>query len=118
MSNNKLPGRRAAGRGRKSKNTFTTRSGNTIKVNKSLTDKIRAKKDAYARARAQRLAGMPKSRVKRIIYRMHPKRMYAYWFSREGGLMALKLTGIGLIGGFLLLVGLFAYFRKDLPNLR
>ena len=32
--------------------------------------------------------------------------------------MALKITGIGLVGSFLLLVGLFAYFRKDLPNLR
>lgn len=117
MADKKLPGRRSSGRARKSKNTFTTRSGQTIKVNRSLTDKIRAKKDAYARARAQRLAGMPKSRVKRFFYRMHPKRLYAYWFSREGGIMALKLTGIGLIAGFLLLVGLFAYFRKDLPNL-
>jgi membrane peptidoglycan carboxypeptidase len=118
MSINKgLPGR---GRkvGRKAKNTFTTKSGQTIKVNRSLTDKIKARKDAYARARAQRLAGMPKSRIKRFFYRLHPKRMYKYWFSREGGIMALKLTGIGLIAGFLLLVGLFAYFRKDLPNLR
>ncbi|HTE21572.1 MAG TPA: transglycosylase domain-containing protein [Candidatus Limnocylindria bacterium] len=117
--NTRIPGRRrSGGRGRKSKNTFTTRTGQTIKVNRSLTDKIRAKKDAYARARAKRLAGMPKSRIKRFFYRLHPKRMYKYWFSREGGIMALKLTGIGLIAGFLLLVGLFAYFRKDLPNLR
>ncbi|MGH9857491.1 MAG: transglycosylase domain-containing protein, partial [Acidobacteriota bacterium] len=111
-------GRRRGSRARKSKNTFTTRSGQTIKINRSLTDRIKAKKDAYARARAQRLAGMPKSRIKRFFYRLHPKRMYRYWFSREGGIMALKLTGIGIIAGFLLLVGLFAYFRKDLPNLR
>ena len=116
--NTRIPGRRKGGRSRKSKNTFTTRTGQTIKVNRSLTDKIRAKKDAYAQARAKRLAGMPKSRIKRFFYRLHPKRMYKYWFSREGGIMALKLTGIGLIAGFLLLVGLFAYFRKDLPNLR
>src|SRR5690606_21092452 len=45
-------------------------------------------------------------------------RMAQYWFSREGGIMALKITGIGLISGFLILVGLFAFFRKDLPNLR
>jgi membrane peptidoglycan carboxypeptidase len=109
---------RTGGTGRKSRNTFTTKSGQTIKINRSLTDKIRARKDAVARARAQRLAGMPKGRLKRILYRLHPKRLYHYWFSREGGIMALKLTGIGLIAGFLLLVGLFAYFRKDLPNLR
>lgn len=49
---------------------------------------------------------------------MHPKRMYKYWFSREGGIMALKIGGIAIVFGFLFLVGLFAYFRKDLPNLR
>lgn len=32
--------------------------------------------------------------------------------------MGLKIMGIGFIAGFLLLVGLFAFFRKDLPNLR
>jgi len=32
--------------------------------------------------------------------------------------MALKLLGVGLIAGFLIMVGVFAYFRKDLPNLR
>lgn len=53
-----------------------------------------------------------------MIYRMHPKRLYKYWFSREGGIMALKIAGIGIIAGFLILVGVFAYFRKDLPNLR
>ncbi len=32
--------------------------------------------------------------------------------------MALKVSGIGIIAGFLLMIGVFAYFRKDLPNLR
>ena len=31
--------------------------------------------------------------------------------------MALKLMGVGIVVMFLLLVGLFAYFRKDLPNI-
>ncbi len=118
MSNNSSTGRNMGGRNRKGRNTYTTRSGQTIKVNRSLTDKIRARKDAYARSRAERLAGMPKSRFKRFFYRLHPKRLYKYWFSREGFIMGLKITGIGLIVGFLMLVGLFAYFRKDLPNLR
>ncbi len=111
-------GRQSGGTGRKSRNSFTTKSGQTIKINRSLTDRLRARKDSISRARAQRMAGMPKDRIKRFFYRLQPKRLYHYWFSREGGIMALKITGIGLIGGFLLLVGLFAYFRKDLPNLR
>ncbi len=32
--------------------------------------------------------------------------------------MFLRITGVGIIVGFLVLVGLFAYFRKDLPDLR
>lgn len=31
--------------------------------------------------------------------------------------MALKITGISIVVGFILIVGLFAYFRKDLPNI-
>ncbi len=103
---------------RKSKNTFTTRSGQTIKIHRNIVEKLHARRDASARKRALRMAGMPKSRFKRIVYRMHPKRLYKYWFSREGAIMALKVTGIGIVSGFLVLVGLFAYFRKDLPNLR
>lgn len=100
------------------RNLFTTKSGNTFKIHRSLADKLKIRKDVRARRKAERLAGMPKGRVKRFFWRMQPKRLYKYWFSREGGLMALKILGIGLIVGFLLLVGMFAYFRKDLPNLR
>ncbi len=104
--------------GRKSKNTFVTKKGQTIKLNRSLVDKLKARKDARARRKAERLVGMPKSRIKRFFYRLHPKRLYKYWFSREGAVMALKIVGIGIVVGFLLLIGLFAYFRKDLPNLK
>lgn len=31
--------------------------------------------------------------------------------------MALKIVGISIVVGFVILVGLFAYFRKDLPNI-
>ncbi|MDZ7786177.1 MAG: transglycosylase domain-containing protein [Candidatus Saccharibacteria bacterium] len=110
--------KKASKQGRKSKSTFTTKSGQTIKLHRNVMDKVHARRDANARKKALRLAGMPKSRVKRFFYRLHPKRMYRYWFSREGAMMALKLGGIAIVVGFLFLVGLFAYFRKDLPNLR
>lgn len=105
-------------RGRKrGQNTFTTKSGKTIKLNRSISERSKARKDIRAREKAAYLSTLPKNRFKRILYRMHPKRMAAYWFSREGGIMALKITGVGIVAGFLILVGTFAYFRKDLPKI-
>lgn len=89
-----------------------------MKIHRSLGEKLKGRGDAKARTKAQRLAGMPKGRIQRFFYRLNPKRLYHYWFSREGGIMALKVMGIAFIVGFLLMVGMFAYFRKDLPNLR
>jgi len=99
------------------KNTYTTSSGKTIKLNRSLGDRMRAGKEARAQRKAAYLSTLPKERWKRLLYRMHPKRMYQYWFSRDGAIMALKVVGIGLVCVFLLIVGLFAYFRKDLPKI-
>lgn len=102
---------------RRPRNTYVTKSGQSIKINRSLKERLMASRDARAARRAQRLVGLPKSRFKRILYHMQPKRVYRYWFSRDGAIMALKITGVGIIAGFILLVGLFAYFRKDLPNI-
>lgn len=95
-----------------------TKSGKTIKLHTSLSDRVKASRDEKALRKAERLRGLPKSRIKRIAYRLNPKRLAAYWFSREGGIMALKLTGIGIVVLFVVMIGVFAYFRKDLPNLR
>lgn len=114
----RVPTRGSKQLGRKSKNTFVTKSGRAIKINRSLSEKLRARREDHAKRRAARLAGMPKNPIKRFFYRLHPKRMYKYWFSREGGIMALKIAGIGIVAGFILMIGIFAYFRKDLPNLR
>ncbi|MFZ1249321.1 MAG: transglycosylase domain-containing protein [Candidatus Saccharimonadales bacterium] len=102
----------------KAKNTFTTRSGKTIKINRTLGDRLKAGKEAKARRKAAYLSSLPKEPWKRILYRMSPKRWAKYWFSREGGIMALKIAGIAFVVGFLLIVGVFAYFRKDLPQIK
>ncbi|HSX05211.1 MAG TPA: transglycosylase domain-containing protein [Candidatus Saccharimonadales bacterium] len=102
----------------KAKNTFTTRSGKNIKLNQSLTDRIRAGREAKAQRKAAYLSSLPKERWKRVLYRFHWKRLYQYWFSRDGAVMALKITGVGFVVVFLLIVGLFAYFRKDLPKIQ
>lgn len=108
----KGPGRR------RPNNVYTTKSGNTIKLNRSLGERVRAKREAKARKRAAYLSSLPRNRWKRILYRLHPKRVMKYWFSREGAIMALKLMGVGIVALFLLMVGIFAYFRKDLPNIK
>lgn len=99
-------------------NKFVTKSGKTIKVHRTIVEKSKARKEAKAIRKAERMRGLPKSRLKRILFRMHPKRVIKFWFSRDGLVTGLKIAGIGIVVGFLSLVGLFAYFRKDLPNLR
>ena len=79
---------------------------------------MRAGREAKAQRKAAYLSSLPKERWKRLIYRLHPKRMYQYWFNRDGAIMALKIVGIGFVVMFLLIVGLFAYFRKDLPKIQ
>lgn len=100
------------------KNLFTTKSGKTIRVNRTLGERMRASREAKAQRKAAYLSTLPKEPWKRFLYRMQPKRLYKYWFSRDGAIMALKVAGIGFVVIFLLIVGLFAYFRKDLPKIR
>lgn len=99
-------------------NKITTRSGRVIKVNRSLGEKWVARKEAKSRRRVDRMRGLPKSRLKRAIWRMDPRRQAEYWFSRDGGVMALKILGIAIVAGFILTLAVFAYFRKDLPNIK
>ncbi|MDB5169236.1 MAG: hypothetical protein JWO41_592 [Candidatus Saccharibacteria bacterium] len=110
--------RGSSGRKRRPKSEFTTKSGKTIKVHHSLSDRLKASKLARATNKATYLSTLPKGRIHRIAYRLHPQRLATYWFSREGGIMALKIVGISIIVGFFLIIGMFAYFRKDLPKLK
>ncbi len=105
-------------RSKAKKNTFITRSGKSIKINHSFKDRYQASKEAKAKRRAVYLSGLPKEPLKRFLYRINPKRLSKFWFSREGALTALKITGVAFVIGFLLIVGIFAYFRKDLPQIK
>jgi penicillin-binding protein 1A len=86
-------------------------------LNRSLSERIKASRDAKARRRAAYLSTLPKNRFKRVLYRMKPRELARYWFSRDGGIMALKIMGVAIVVFFVLIVGVFAYFRKDLPNI-
>lgn len=109
--------RRSTGRNR-FRNTVTTKSGNSIKINHSLSDRLKSRRAARSAEKAAYLSTLPKDRWKRLAYRMQPKRVAQYWFSREGGIMALKIIGVAIVVGFFLTIGMFAYFRKDLPKIK
>lgn len=105
-------------RRRPKSNQHVTRSGKIIKQHSSLGERLKAKREARARKKAAYLSTLPQGRVKRVLYRLHPKRVAKYWFSREGGIMALKIVGIGSLVTLVFAGGIFAYFRKDLPNIK
>lgn len=89
-----------------------------LSVYSNLSHRLKTKKDAEVRKRAQYLATLPKHPVKRFLYQLHPKRVAAYWFSKRGAIRALKITGVAILLLCLLLGGMFAYFRKDLDAIR
>jgi len=89
-----------------------------MSVYSNLAHKRKTKKDAGARKKAEYLASLPKHPVKRLLYRLHPKRVAGYWFSKKGAFMALKIVGVGVLLAVLSVGALFAYYRKDLDAIR
>ncbi|HEX5447798.1 MAG TPA: transglycosylase domain-containing protein, partial [Candidatus Saccharimonadales bacterium] len=107
----KKPQRRPSGR------PVTTRSGKVLKVNRSLGERYVGMKQAKALRKVNRLRGLPKSRLKRLFWRLKPSRLAAYWFSRDGAIMALKIVGLTIVALFILTLAIFAYYRKDLKDI-
>lgn len=89
-----------------------------LSVYSNLAHKRRVRKDAAARKKAEYLATLPKQPVLRLLYRMHPKRVFRFWFSKHGMFLMLKLTGVAVLLAVMLVGGLFAYYRKDLDAIR
>ncbi|HEU5121671.1 MAG TPA: transglycosylase domain-containing protein, partial [Candidatus Saccharimonadales bacterium] len=89
-----------------------------MNVYANLARRRRTKKEAEARKKAEYLASLPKHPVKRLLYRLHPKRVAGYWFSKKGAMMALKIVGVFILLVVLGFGALFAYYRKDLDAIR
>ena len=113
----KRPPKQKLASSRTSRNTFVTKSGKTIKLNRSLGAKLKSAREGWLQHKAARLAGQPKTHLKRFVYRLRPKNLYHYWVSREGAIMVLKLFGIGVVVFFVAIVIAFAYLRKDLHSI-
>jgi membrane peptidoglycan carboxypeptidase len=88
-----------------------------LKVNRSLGERYTNMRQAKSLRKVNRLRGLPKSRVKRLLWRLQPKRLAEFWFSRDGGILALKAVGIAIVVLFIITLGVFAYFRKDLKSI-
>lgn len=52
------------------------------------------------------------------MYRLHPRRVVGYWFSKRGLFMAMKIVGVSVLLMVLGIGALFAYYRKDLDQIR
>ena len=89
-----------------------------MSVYSNLTHKRKTKKDADSRKKAEYLASLPKHPLKRTLYRLHPKRLWAFWFSKKGAITALKVAGVCILLMVLFVGALFAYYRKDLDEIR
>lgn len=94
------------------------RGKKSLNVYSNLSNRRKANKDANSRRKAEYLSSLPKHPVKRFFYRLHPKRFFAYWFSRQGAIMALKIAGVGTLLVVLLFGALFAYYRRELDAIR
>ena len=84
----------------------------------SLAYKHRAKKEAESRRRAEELAKLPKEPVKRFFARLHPKRVFKWWFSWRGQKAILKFFAACILIGIIIIGGLFLYYKKDLEEIR
>ncbi len=83
---------------------------------KALLQRRKSRKDAKFKRKAEFLASLPKSRVKRILYRLEPKRLASFLFSRDGAIFMLKAAGLGVAAVVLLTVIVFTYYRQSLPS--
>jgi membrane peptidoglycan carboxypeptidase len=89
-----------------------------LNIYSDIKHRRRRKKDAAYRRRAEYLATLPKHPVKRFFYRLHPKRVLSFWFSKRGLFMILKFSGLSILLIVLMVGGLFAFYRKDLDKIR
>ena len=81
-------------------------------------EKRKAKKELAARRRAEDLATLPKQPIKRFFARLHPKRVFKWWFSWRGQKAILKTIGVLFLLMVIGIGGLFLYYKKDLDAIR
>ena len=89
-----------------------------LNVYANLSHKRKTNQDLKARRKAEYLATLPKHPAKRLLYRMHPKRVLGYWFSKQGALTLLKIVSVIVVLIVVAIGSLFAYYRRDIDQIR
>ncbi|MBQ2695163.1 penicillin-binding protein [Candidatus Saccharibacteria bacterium] len=87
-----------------------------IKLYANYSNRHKAKKEAEARRRAEDLATLPKEPVKRFFARLHPKRVFKWWFSWRGQKAILKFIAACFLIGIIAMGGLFLYYKRELGD--
>ena len=113
-----LPGKTAKKETKPVKNTTTKTAKRKVNLYTNLSYKHKARKEAEARRKAEDLATLPKEPVKRFFARLHPKRVFKWWFSWRGQKQILKFFAACFLLLIILIGGLFLYYKKDLDQIR
>lgn len=100
------------------KKAFFKKKDKSLNVYSSLNYRLKAKKEAAARKRAEDLATMPKEPIARFFAHLHPKRVAKFIFSKRGLFFFLKAFAAAFLLGIIAIGGLFLYFKKDLESIR
>ncbi|MBR3122075.1 penicillin-binding protein [Candidatus Saccharibacteria bacterium] len=103
---------------RKTKKTSSKTAKKNMNLYSSLSYKHKVRKEADARRHAEELAKLPKEPVKRFFARLHPKRVFKWWFSWRGQKAILKFFAASFLILIIFIGGLFLYFKKDLDEIR
>lgn len=119
----KLSGAILPSKSSKTKRTKTKKSSKktarkNLNLYSSLVYNHQERKEANSRRRAEELAKLPKEPVKRFFARLHPKRVFKWWFSWRGQKAILKFFAASILIIIIFIGGLFLYYKKDLDEIR
>jgi len=96
------------------KREFTTYSNLAKTQGRS---KREIKREINKRKHAEYLSTLPKNPFLRFFARLHPKRVFKYWFSLRGLKMIGKIAGVSIAVFALIAGALYFHFRRELAGL-
>ncbi len=103
---------------KKARKTSKKTAKKNMNLYSSLSYNYKTRKEANSRKRAEELAKLPKEPVKRFFARLHPKRVFKWWFSWRGQKAILKFIAACFLIMIIFIGGLFLYYKKDLDQIR